>query len=70
MVTFWAMSQKNDRAIIYSLETGRGRRVAILVGALVAVALVVWIVMRSFHGRDVDNAAKALVQPPVETQAR
>jgi hypothetical protein len=64
------MSQKNDRAIIYSLETGRGRRVAILAGALVAVALVVWIVLRSFHGRDVDTGAKALVQPPVETQAR
>jgi hypothetical protein len=63
MVTFGGMSQKNDRAVIYSLETGRGRRIAILAGALLAVALVVWVVMRSFHGRQVDGSARALVQP-------
>jgi hypothetical protein len=69
MVTFRGMSEKNDRAIIYSLETGRGRRVGVLVGALIAVALVVWIVMRGFHGHAVDNGARALTQPP-QTQTQ
>jgi hypothetical protein len=62
------MSQRDDRAIIHSFETGRGKRVAILVAALIAIALVVWNVGRSFHGRQVNTGARALTQPP-ETEA-
>jgi hypothetical protein len=57
-----------DQAIIYSLETGRGRRIAVLLAALVAVAVVVWAVATGFHGGHFRRSAEALTQP-AETPA-
>jgi hypothetical protein len=52
-----------DQAIIYSLETGRGKRIAVLMAALVVVALVIWAVTTGFHGGHVKSSAAALAQP-------
>jgi hypothetical protein len=45
------MSYREDRAIMHDLETGRGKRLAILLAALFAVALVIWAVAVGFRGR-------------------
>jgi hypothetical protein len=52
----------NDQAVIRSME-GRGRRLAILAAALVAVALVVGLVVAGFRGEHVKPSAAALAQP-------
>jgi hypothetical protein len=62
------MSDRNDRAIIHSLETGRGRRIAALVAGIVAVALVGWVLARGFHGVRVHDDARALTPSAVPTQ--
>jgi hypothetical protein len=49
---------------MHSFETGRGKRVAILVAALLAIALVIWNVGRSFHGHAVNSGARALSHQP------
>lgn len=48
---------------MHSFETGRGRRVAILVAALFLVALVIWVVAVGFHGQRFRNNAAALTHP-------
>jgi hypothetical protein len=63
------MSYQNDRVVIHDLETGRGRRLAILAAALVAVVLVIWTVATGFHGGLMKRNAAAIAQP-VETQAQ
>ncbi len=63
------MSGANDRAVIRSLETGLGRRVGWLVMALVVVGVVVFGVMRGFHGRKISAGADAITAPlPAPTQ--
>jgi hypothetical protein len=57
------MSYREDRALMHSLETGRGRKVAVLLAALVAVALVLWAVAAGFRGRHFTRNAGALTQP-------
>jgi hypothetical protein len=52
----------NDQAVIRSME-GRGRRLAILAAALVAIALVVGLVVAGFHGQHVRSSAAALSHP-------
>ncbi|MDB4981441.1 MAG: hypothetical protein JWM82_2193 [Myxococcales bacterium] len=59
------MGGANDRAVIRSLETGLGRRVGLLVAALVVVAIVVFGVMRGFHGRKISAGADAMIKAPV-----
>jgi hypothetical protein len=56
------MSYQDDRAVIHSLE-GRGRKVAILLAALFAVALVFWAVAAGFRGRHVARNTGALTRP-------
>lgn len=51
---------------MHDLETGRGKKVAVLVAALFAVVLVLWVVAASFRGRHVTRNAGALTHP-VET---
>jgi len=51
----------NDRAVIHSLETGLGRRVAILCASLVAVAIVVWALAAGFRNEHPYRSADALV---------
>jgi hypothetical protein len=60
MLTFVIMSYREDRAVMHSLETGRGRRVVVLLAALVAVALVLWAVAAGFRGRHFTRNAGAL----------
>lgn len=67
MTRFDLMSYRDDRAVIHSLETGRGRRVAILVAAFLAVVIVLWSVSRGFHGRQIRRDARALTDTPAET---
>jgi hypothetical protein len=57
------MSYREDRAVMHDLETGRGRKVAILLAALFAVALVIWAVAAGFHGRHFTRNAGALTRP-------
>jgi hypothetical protein len=44
------MSYREDRAVMHDLETGRGKRLAILLAALFAVVLVIWAVAAGFRG--------------------
>jgi hypothetical protein len=57
------MGYREDRVIMHDLETGRGKRVAILLAALFAVALVFWAVAAGFHGRHFARSAGALTRP-------
>ena len=45
---------------MHDLETGRGRKVAVLLAALFAVALVLWAVAAGFRGRHLTRNAGAL----------
>lgn len=49
-------------------HTGRGRRVAILIGAFVLVVAVLWVVARGFHGRQIRRNAAALTTPVVQAR--
>jgi hypothetical protein len=60
------MSYREDRAIMHDLETGRGRKVAILLAAVFAVVLVLWAVAAGFRGRHISRNAGA-IQHPDET---
>jgi len=54
----------DDRAVMRSFETGRGRRVAALVVALVVVAVVVGFVIKGFGSKpDAQGGAKVLSDP-------
>ena len=54
----------DDRAVMRSFETGRGRRVAALVVALVVVGVVVGFVTRGFKkAPDAAGGAKVLSDP-------
>jgi len=57
------MSDRNDRVLMHSFETGRGRRIAILVAALFLVAVVIWVVALGFHGQHFRSNAAALTHP-------
>jgi hypothetical protein len=59
MLSLFLMSYREDRAVMHSLETGRGKRVAVLLAALVAVALVLWAVAAGFRGRHLTRNAGA-----------
>jgi hypothetical protein len=48
---------------MHDLETGRGKRVAVLVAAMFAVVLVVWAVAVGFHGRHFGRNTAALSRP-------
>ncbi len=48
---------------MHSFETGRGRRIAILVAALFVVAVVIWVVALGFHGQHFRSNAAALTHP-------
>jgi hypothetical protein len=48
---------------MHDLETGRGRKVAILFAALFAVAIVLWAVAAGFRGRHVTRNTGALTHP-------
>ncbi|HVZ71721.1 MAG TPA: hypothetical protein VHJ20_05040 [Polyangia bacterium] len=56
------MSLRNDRAVIHSFETGRGRKLAFIGIALLALALVAWSLARGFRVGHVDSGARALVK--------
>jgi hypothetical protein len=60
------MSYRQDRALMHDLETGRGRKVAILLAAVFAVVLVLWAVAAGFRGRHIARNAGA-IERPVET---
>lgn len=45
---------------LHDLETGRGRRVAVLLAAFFGVAIVIWAVAMGFHGRHYNRSARAL----------
>jgi hypothetical protein len=47
---------------MHDLETGRGKRVGVLLAALFAVALVIWAVAVGFHGRHFSRNAGALTR--------
>ena len=53
----------NDRALIHSFETGRGKRLAVLAAALLAVVIVIWAVAAGFHGHSYRSSASALTRP-------
>jgi uncharacterized membrane protein YjjB (DUF3815 family) len=55
----------NDHAVIRSFETGRGRRLAIVILALAVVALVIGAVAMGFRGRHISRSADALTKPVV-----
>ena len=63
MPMFVCMSYREDRAVMHSLETGRGKRVAVLLAALLAVIFVIWAVAVGFHGRHTLRNAGALTNP-------
>jgi hypothetical protein len=63
------MRTPEDRALLDSLETGRGKRIAILVAALFAVLIVIWTLAVGFQGRHYRRSAGALTETPAE-QAR
>ena len=48
---------------MHDLETGRGRKLAVLLAALFAVALVLWAVAAGFRGRHVARNTGALTHP-------
>jgi hypothetical protein len=56
----------DDRAVIRTLETGLGKRVALLVLALVVIAVVVGVVISGFHGKRVEKSADALTTHAAE----
>jgi uncharacterized membrane protein YjjB (DUF3815 family) len=53
----------NNSAVIRSFETGRGRRLAILLLATIIVALVIGAVVVGFRGRHISRNAAALTAP-------
>jgi hypothetical protein len=55
----------NDRALIRTFETGRGRRIAILAVAVMVFAIVIAAVVTGFHGVRVRRSASALTRPAV-----
>jgi hypothetical protein len=57
------MRTREERAFVHDLETGRGKRLAILVAALFGVALVIWTVALGFHNRNYGRDARALTRP-------
>ena len=63
MLMFVVMSYQEDRSLMHGLETGRGKRVAVLLAALFAVAFVIWAVAVGFHGRHYSRSAGALTEP-------
>jgi hypothetical protein len=64
MPTFFGMRTREDRALLDSLETGRGKRIAILVAALFAVLIVIWTLAVGFQGRHYRRSAGALTDTP------
>jgi hypothetical protein len=61
------MSYREDRVLMHDLETGRGRKVAVLLAALMVVAIVYWAVAAGFRGRHVKRNAGAIITHPTET---
>jgi hypothetical protein len=51
---------------MHDLEAGRGRKVTVLLAALVTVALVLWAVAAGFRGRHITRNAGALQEAPTE----
>jgi hypothetical protein len=58
----------DDRAIVQSFEKGWGKRIGILVFALVVVAALVGLLFVGFHGRGISRGASALTPGAVPTQ--
>jgi flagellar basal body-associated protein FliL len=57
---------ENDRAMddmVKKLNTGRGRRVTIMVLAVLAVAVLIGVVVAGFRGRHISQNAAAMTTP-------
>jgi hypothetical protein len=52
-----------DRAEIRDLEIGRGRRILVLILAVLALAIVLGAVAAGFRGRKTNRGARALTDP-------
>jgi hypothetical protein len=66
------MRTPEERAFLHDVEPGRGKRVALLVAALFALALVIWTVAMGFRNRHYGRSVGALARPfsaPVQPTA-
>jgi hypothetical protein len=67
------MSERVERQrplIANVLDEGRGRRIAILVVALIVIGAVIAVVVSGFHGERIDSGARALTKPLVQVPAK
>jgi len=53
----------NDSAVMRSMETGRGKRIAVLIFAALVVGVVIAIVAAGFRGRHTARSATASTTP-------
>jgi hypothetical protein len=53
-----------DRAVLRDFEQGRGRRIVVLILAVLALAIVIGAVVRGFRGGSPSRSTRALTDEP------
>jgi cobyric acid synthase len=56
------------RVMVSGTKTGRGKRVAFMVAAVVAVAVLLGVVVAGFRGRNIPKNAAAIAAPTTSTK--
>jgi hypothetical protein len=59
-----------DRAVLRDFEQGRGRRIVVMIIAVLALAIVIGAVVKGFRSGSTSRSSRALTDIPAEPKVR